>query len=197
MLLGPQIEGGKTKGDDVTVQQQQHHDEVETVTLLRGVPVLPAHDHDHDHDHVHTTNPNDAHDHDHDDHGHPPSHQEEPKATHPPPLLDEPTLTAALSQLPKESVYRVKGFIRFPSPSLPTTPAAAADESWRWRILNWAFGRWEFVRASAPASPGADENEDDDDRGIIRLTVMGERGEVLRYAERLAKALGAAVVKRT
>ncbi len=160
---------------------QQHHDEVETVTLLRGVPVLPAHDHDHDHDH----------------HAHPPSDPEEPKAAHPPPLLDEPTLTAALSQLPKESVYRVKGFIRFPSPSTPTTAAAAADESWPWRILNWAFGRWELVRAPAPVSPGADENEDDDDRGIIRLTVMGERGEVLRYAKRLAEALGAAVVKRT
>jgi hypothetical protein len=107
-------------------------------------------------------------------------------------LLDEPTLTAALGQLPKESVYRVKGFIRFgfaPSPSTPT-PADAA-QSRPWWILNWAFGRWELVRA---ASPVVEEHDGDNKLGVVRLTVMGERGEVRRYAERLAQALGTAVV---
>jgi len=205
--LGPQqqIEGlelGKAKGDLITTQ---HHDEVETLTLLRGAP-LPAHEHEHEH--VQTTTPSDTHDHRHHHHPHPPSHPEEPKAAaaaaaaaaHPLSLslLDESTLTAALSQLPKESVYRVKGFIRFsppsPSPSTPPTPVAAdADaESRPWWILNWAFGRWELVRAPSP-SPVVDEN-DGDKHAVVRLTVMGERGEVRRYAERLAEALGTAVV---
>jgi hypothetical protein len=164
---------------------------VETLTLLRCAP-LPAHAHEH----VHTTTPSDTHDH----HPHPPSHPEDPKAAvaTPRPLspLDEPTLTAALRQLPKESVYRVKGFIRFgfvPPPSTPPPVADADADSRPWWILNWAFGRWELVRAPAPV---VDEDEDDGDHkhGVVRLTVMGERGEVRRYAERLAEALGTAVV---
>ena len=192
MFLDPTLEPrqieeglGKAKGDVTT----QHHDEVETLTLLRGVP-LPAHGHEHEH--VHTTTPSDAHD-QHHPHPHPltRSHPEEPKAARPLSPLDEPTLTAALRQLPKESVYRVKGFIRFAPPSTPTPVAADADsESRPWWILNWAFGRWELVPAPSPV---AGEN-DDDDRGVVRLTVMGERGEVRRYAERLAGALGTAVV---
>ena len=169
---------------------------METLTLLRGAP-LPSHDHEH----TRTTTPSDKHDHDH----HPPNRPEEPKASAvaaacPPSLLDEPTLTAALQQLPKESVYRVKGFIRFSfaTPSGTATPAttdAGADaESRPWWILNWAFGRWDLVRASSPV---IDEDEKDGDgdkkQAVVRLTVMGERGEVRRYAERLAKALGTAV----
>ena len=45
--------------------------------------------------------------------------------------------------------------------------------------------------ASAPASPSF---EDEDEHEVVRLTVMGERGEVQRYAKKLAEALGAAVV---
>lgn len=191
---------GKPKGDLVTTQ---HHDEVETLTLLRCAP-LPthAHEHEHEHEHVHTTTPSDADDLHHHKHPHPPNHPEEPKAAaaaaaaRPLPPLDEPTLTAALRQLPKESVYRVKGFIRFRfvrSPSTPTPVADAADADSRpWWILNWAFGRWELVRASSPV---VDENDGDNEHGgVVRLTVMGERGEVRRYAERLAEALGTAVV---
>lgn len=46
--------------------------------------------------------------------------------------------------------------------------------------------------ASAPASPSSEE--DKGEHGVVRLTVMGERGEVQRYAKKLAEALGAAVV---
>lgn len=92
-------------------------------------------------------------------------------------------------------MYRVKGFIRFSPPSEATSDAAADSEGskqqHRWWILNWAFGRWELVGASAPASPSF---EDEDEHEVVRLTVMGERGEVQRYAKRLAEALGAAVV---
>jgi hypothetical protein len=167
---------------------------VETLTLLRCAP-LPAHAHEHEHEPVHITTPSDAHDHHH-PHPHPPSHPEEPKAAAaaalPLSLLDEPTLTAALRQLPKESVYRVKGFIRFgfATPSTPT-PVAADKDSRPWWILNWAFGRWELVRAPSPV---VDDNDGDKHGGTVRLTVMGERGEVRRYAERLAEALGTTVV---
>jgi hypothetical protein len=42
--------------------------------------------------------------------------------------------------------------------------------------------------------PVVDENDGDEHHdGIVRLTVMGERGEVRRYAERLAEALGTMV----
>lgn len=164
----------------------QHHDEVETLTLLRCSP-LPTHAHEHEHIHAATRS-------DPPDHlrtSHPIDHPEEPKPARQLPLLDESTLTAALRQLPKESVYRVKGFIRFASPSTPTPVTADDDaESLPWWILNWAFGRWELVRASSPV---ADEN-DGDKRGVVRLTVMGERGEVRRYAERLGEALGTSVV---
>ena len=53
-------------------------------------------------------------------------------------FLMEPTLTAALRQLPKESVYRVKGFIRFAVPadttpsSIPTPVAVDADSRRPW-----------------------------------------------------------------
>ena len=164
--------------------------------MLRCAP-LPAHEHEH----VHATTPSNTHDHHHHHHPRPSSLPEEPNAAaaaRPLSLLDEPTLTASLSQLPKESVYRVKGFIRFgfahTSPSTPTptpVPADADAESRPWWILNWAFGRWELVRA--PSCPVVDEN-DGDKHAVVRLTVMGERGEVRRYAERLAEALGATVV---
>ena len=173
-----------------------HHDEVETVTLLRGGPALPAVAHGHEHrDEAHAC------DH-HPSHSHPHLHPEESTPAHsvplpPPPPLDEPTLSSALRQLPKEGVYRVKGFIRF-TPT-PTAGAGADSDSdsegdarrQQWWILNWAFGRWDLVHAST--SPFA-VAEDGDEREVVRLTVMGERGEMRRSAKKLAAALGAAVV---
>jgi len=185
----PPIEA--TQGD--VTASQQHHDEVETITLLRGAS-LPTNTkaYGHAHAHVHTSAPSNSH------HSHP--HPEEPKAAYSPSPLDEPTLTAALHQLPKEYVYRVKGFIRFTPPVLSTSTAADSEglhlqqqqQKQQWWILNWAFGRWELVRAPAPATSAAEEDEDE--HGVVRLTVMGERGEVQRYAKRLAEALGAAAV---
>lgn len=184
----PPIEA--TSGD--VTASQQHHDEVETITLLRGTS-LPTNTnaHAHTHAHIHTSAPSDSH------HSH--AHPEEPKAAHSPPPLDEPTLTAALHQLPKEYVYRVKGFIRFAPPSLSTSATVDSEglhlqqqqREQQWWILNWAFGRRELVCAPAPATSAA---EDEDELGAVLLTVMGERGEVQRYAKRLAEALGATVV---
>jgi hypothetical protein len=173
----------------------QHHDEVETVTLLRGASA-PVHKH------TEACNHSDPH-----PHG---DHPEESTAaaTHNPqaptssaPSLDEPTLSAALQQLPKESVYRVKGFIRFvTTPSTGTTLAEDSNDPGgrSWWILNWAFGRWELVRAppdSSSSLPVLEDRESDRAGGeAVQLTVMGERGEVLRPARKLAKALGAVMV---
>ncbi|KAL1744134.1 CobW/HypB/UreG, nucleotide-binding domain-containing protein [Schizophyllum fasciatum] len=87
-----------------------------------------------------------------------------PPAAHVP----EATLTAALAALNRESVWRVKGFVEL--------------EGRGRHILNWAFGRFDLVR------PAADTGEE-----AVKLTVMGERGEVKRAARKLAEALGAAV----
>ena len=187
LFRDPLLPIGEAKGDAAALAQ--HHDEVETLTLLRSAS-LPANSntHAHAHTHVHTTASSDAH-----------PHPEEPKAAHRPPPppqqpLDEPTLTAALRQLPKEYVYRVKGFIRFAPPSTSASEGLEPQQQQRrWWILNWAFGRWELVSAPAPA-PAAAAADDEDEDGVVRLTVMGERGEVQRYAKRLAEALGATVV---
>lgn len=89
----------------------------------------------------------------------------------------------------------MKGFIRY-TPT-PTAGAGADSDSdgdvqrQPWWILNWAFGRWDLVRASTSPFTAA---EDGDEREVVGLTVMGERGEVRRSAKKLAAALGAAMV---
>ena len=153
----------------------QHHDEVETITLLRGAAA---------HAHAHTDECNHSH-----------SHPQGPPTAIPRdtdvrrPAIDEPTLAAALGKLPKESVYRVKGFVRF-SGVPPHTVEARQGRHEEQQILNWAFGRWELVRAPAASPAGHDEGNGE----LIRLTIMGERGEVMRYAKKFAEALGAEVV---
>ncbi|KAH7106302.1 cobW-domain-containing protein [Auriculariales sp. MPI-PUGE-AT-0066] len=86
-------------------------------------------------------------------------------------------LDQALSMLPKESVYRVKGFMRL----------GYADGSAE-IILNWAFGRFDLTPL---AQSGASRLLEDSN---VLLTVMGHPGEVRRYASRLATALGAKVI---
>jgi G3E family GTPase len=110
------------------------HDEVETVTLSRGAAVAR------DPNHVHT----DACGHDHST-----IEQSNEKATAP---LTLESLETALTSLSKESVWRVKGFLKL----------STGDH-----ILNWAFGRYELT----PYSRGLE--------GDIKLTIMGERGEGL------------------
>jgi hypothetical protein len=107
--------------------------------------------------------------------------------------ISKETLETALSKLSFE-IYRgmspflhhllsfgiysddaVKGIVRLSSPS--------TSESTTY-ILNYAFGRHELTPA-----PELDEKEEF--RGVsVRLTVMGERGEVARRSRRLAESLG-------
>lgn len=124
-----------------------HNDEVQTVTLWRGISKpTPSHSHSNcDHaSHVHDT----------------------PEASVV--ELTEALLRYSLDAVSKESVWRIKGFVR-----LVTPPKLV--------IVNWAFGRVELTPF-----------EDDDPSGPeVKLTIMGESGEVKRAIASFSKAIGA------
>lgn len=80
--------------------------------------------------------------------------------------LERSLLLDALGSLPKEAIWRVKGFVRL----LP------GDQVY---ILNWAFGRYELDLCDAQ-----------NDFPVIQLTVMGRRGETKRLVHRFAEKLG-------
>jgi len=131
--------------------ETSHNDEVETATITKG----SSQDH-----HTH-------HDHEYCDHAH--SHSE--KSSDDPEPLQHEDLKKALDVLPKESVWRVKGFVRF------------SDDPQQY-ILNWAFGRYDLTPYSGDAT-------DIDSSGRLRLTIMGARGEMRPQARKLANTLGA------
>jgi len=84
------------------------------------------------------------------------------------PSLTRETLDAALATLPKESIWRVKGFVKFTHDNQVL-------------ILNWAFGRHELT-------PFNDSEEDS--KGQVQLTVMGARGDIRISAKRFAGMVG-------
>ena len=84
-----------------------------------------------------------------------------------PGFLEEHALRAALESLSKEIVWRVKGFVRVPGGTF---------------VVNWAFGRFELTKVGAT---GLEDGE------IMKLTVMGERGEVRRAAKAFSVRVGA------
>jgi G3E family GTPase len=94
--------------------------------------------------------------------------------------LEREVLTQALQSLSKENTWRVKGFIRLIDNN-STKPSV--------NILNWAFGRYELSAVKAEKAGAYLEEEE-----IIRLTLMGERGEVKRVARRFAGSIGANVL---
>jgi len=83
--------------------------------------------------------------------------------------VERSELIAALVRLPKETLWRVKGFVRL----------RGEGE----HILNWAFGRFEL--SASIESPCTE--------APIRLTVMGERGEVKRAIRTFCMAMNASV----
>lgn len=93
--------------------------------------------------------------------------------------LARDTLARALQTLSKENTWRVKGFVRL------IDNGSDAPSVY---ILNWAFGRYNL---SVVRSETANEYLKDEE--IVRLTVMGERGEVRRAARKLAESIGANV----
>ena len=126
-----------------------HHDEVETTTIYRGPS--PAHSHPGCDDNCPHKRIGDANG----------TIIDEDVQT-----LAESELIAALDSLSKETVWRVKGFVKLER---------------GYCILNWAFGRYELTPvASVP-----------DRTGGVKLTVMGERGEVKRAARKLATRIDA------
>ena len=139
----------KLFGKESEGQLESHHDEVETFTIYKGAGAAP-------------------HSHSHDEHSHRHSHPEKPenssRSTVP---LSEEVLNDALSKVSKESVWRVKGFVR--------TEKGI-------QILNWAFGRYDLT--------AVDQLDALSELDVVKLTVMGERGEVKRAGRKLAEALG-------
>jgi len=136
-----------------------HNEEVQTLTIYRGhSESKPQHSHQHSHQHGHgcecasparTLTSND------DSHG-----------------LEEELLIEALNVLPKESIWRVKGFIRFSSGET--------------KILNWAFGRYELTPYASDEQQAVPS---------VKVTVMGQRGEMKRFAQRFADKLSAELSK--
>ncbi|CAE6505853.1 unnamed protein product, partial [Rhizoctonia solani] len=134
-----------TQGTD-----ENHHDEVETATLCKGIH-LPHPSHD-----EHSTEPE------------PHAHSTELGGDDT--GLTRDRLTDALGRLPTDSIYRVKGFVRFGQDPI--------------EVLNWAFGRFELVPCASRYQL--------DPNGLL-LTVMGARGETKRGARRLGQTLGARI----
>ncbi|KIK80965.1 hypothetical protein PAXRUDRAFT_833195, partial [Paxillus rubicundulus Ve08.2h10] len=79
--------------------------------------------------------------------------------------IDEYLLQSALTDVSKETIWRIKGFVRLTAGV---------------HILNWAFGRYELMPCE---SPGHMQDS------TLRLTVMGERGEVKRSMRKFCATL--------
>lgn len=147
--------------EDTERPHANHHDEVETVTVFKGIRASHTHAHTHDpHDNGETCNCSTA-------ESIADSEHSEISAADP---IDEQTLEDALGRLSKETVWRVKGFVR-----------TANDDV---RILNWAFGRFDLLPHNGD---GLKEGSS------LLLTMMGERGEVKRAARKFSENLGAIV----
>ncbi|KAH9838698.1 cobW-domain-containing protein [Rhodofomes roseus] len=138
---------------------ENHHDEVETATIYRGAK--PPHPAGHPHTHGDSCTCSAA--------APLAGASDTPPVDEASDVISEETLTAALDGLSKETIWRVKGFVR-------TAKGV--------HILNWAFGRSDLSACSADGLR---------DGGSVLLTVMGERGEVKRVARRFAEKIGASV----
>lgn len=132
--------------------EEIHHDEVQTLTLSKGsgTPCVAGHS----------------------------CRDEDCKDSHPletivdvdgdgVSTIDEGLLRDALGMVSKETVWRIKGFVRLGNGVY---------------ILNWAFGRYELTPCRKDSEPAQGY--------AVRLTVMGERGEVKRSIKRFSSTLG-------
>ncbi|KAG9315094.1 cobW-domain-containing protein [Chiua virens] len=133
--------------------EKVHHDEVQTVTLLKDSDTVRVTAHRY---HEETCT-----------HSHPPdtSVQVHGDGEN---TIDGGLLRDALAAVSKETIWRIKGFVRLGSGV---------------HILNWAFGRYELTRCG--------EDEEPAEGYSLRLTVMGERGEVKRSISKFGSTMGA------
>jgi len=143
-------------------QDWTHNDEVETITVYRGPSRHRPHgyqDHHVDHHAAHSIED-------------PASVQGSAalsNGTDDTDTIDINDLTKTLGSLSRESVWRVKGFVRL-------------NEGVH--ILNWAFGRFDLTKLEGGKGGG----------GCVRFTVMGERGEVKRACREFVAALRAVML---
>ncbi|KAJ3877209.1 CobW/HypB/UreG, nucleotide-binding domain-containing protein [Lentinula edodes] len=144
------IDSNLFQNTDAHTQDPSHVDEVQTLTLYRGstasLPRKHGDDHEHAHEHSGAANP----------------------LTNPPKLIMIDTLEECLTKLGKESVWRVKGFVRVQGVNVETY------------IVNWAFGRYELTK-SEPSVLAGDCS--------VQLTAMGEQGELRRAIGSFCRAL--------
>ncbi|WVQ80101.1 hypothetical protein IAT38_002202 [Cryptococcus sp. DSM 104549] len=92
--------------------------------------------------------------------------------------VERNVLDRELSKLSFE-IYRVKGIVRLSTPDTP--------KGYTTHILNFAFGRYELT-------PIPSLDDDETLKGVsLKLTVMGERGEVPKRARKFAEGMGAVV----
>jgi len=82
--------------------------------------------------------------------------------------LTKAVLERAFGYLSKDVVWRVKGFVRI-------IEGTTGQESVH--IVNWAFGRYDLLRTELPG------------KELIRLSVMGERGEVKRAVRQFVEVI--------
>jgi len=155
-----------------------HNDEVETVTIHRGHVRIRSHRQSHEHNHIgdqcdcarNTTEGSWT------DGSGPQGDSNEP--------IQREILESALHELSKESIWRVKGFVHLKAGNDREIPNQFTPS--QIYILNWAFGRYDLTPFSSES--GSEE------LGAIRLTVMGERGEVRRAIRRFSMSLSAQIL---
>lgn len=177
------VEGERRDWEGENGKEGWHGDEVETRTVWTGKPprsakgkgkAVTGHVHEDGKecgDCKTDTNPNTEAEH-HDDKE--VEQNQDAEAVDPVVPIGRETLEQQLSKLSFE-IYRVKGLVRLLHPN---------EQGWTTFILNYAFGRHELHRAE-------ELDGDDEMRGVgLRLTIMGERGEVGRRAKRFAESLG-------
>lgn len=136
-----------------------HNDEVETITIDNET--VESHIHTDKCDHNHESYSSEKHEH---------TGTIREEGARNSGTISKDQLNSALGDLSKESVWRVKGFVRLEEGLF---------------ILNWAFGRFVLTALSDGGSQEVDRS--------IRLTVMGERGEIKRACRKFAAALGARI----
>ena len=125
-----------------------HHDEVQTVTVFRGSGTSLVTGHLCHDETCNDNHPLDA-----------TVHEGGEGVS----VIKEGLLRDALGAVSKETVWRIKGFVRLESGV---------------HILNWAFGRYELTPCGKDEEPAQGY--------AVRLTVMGERGEAKRSINRFS-----------
>lgn len=98
--------------------------------------------------------------------------------------IDVEALENLLSSAPREEVYRIKGIIRTSGQTPPAESSddlqnrKTGDESTRYYILNWAFGRWTAALSSVVA-------ESADESVLAKLTFILARYESTKWKKKI------------